>query len=417
MAARTARSEWGETFRALRHRDFRLYAAGMTVSLVGSWMQGVAQSWLMYRLTHSEFLLGLTFFCTHIPVLLLSPLGGLAADRYPRRRIVLITQMLALAQAVALAWLTFTGQVTTTHVLVLALVLGILNAFDIPGRHTLFVQMVGKPDLISAIALNSAIFNVARVLGPSAAGLVVALWGEAVCFLVNAASFLAMIFCLLRMHMPAAPPAPAHADSPLSGFHYVWSHPPIRMVLAMSGALNLTYGPILALGPFFADGIFQQGSQGLGFLIGAMGVGAVVGVLHLGREQGIGQIPAIILQSSMLMAAATMVFAWSPWYSLSLAVMPVIGFSVMRQNAGGNSLIQTVVPDAYRGRVIALYSMVVTGLLPLGSLAAGAFAKAFGPRPVICGAALFCLLAALWFRSAHRGFHEWVKQQEEVCAV
>lgn len=408
-----------DSFRALRHRDFRLYTAGQSVSLIGTWMQSVAQSWLVYRLTHSESMLGITLFATYIPVLLLGPLGGMAADRFSRKWIVFTTQLLALLQALTLAALTWSGRVTAYHVIALAAVVGVISAFDIPGRQTLFIQMVGRQDLISAISLNSAVFNLSRIIGPSLAGLVVAAFGEAVCFTINAASFLAMLACVASMRLPHVinPLGKGGSGSLAEGFRYAWRSRELRLLLVMSGLLNIGYAPLLALGPFFADDIFRKGSAGLGFLLGAMGIGAVIGVVHLARYKGIRQLPGIILSSSLLMGASLAVFGLSPWFSLSLFMMMCIGFSIMRQNAGGNSLIQTTVPDEFRGRLMALYTMFVTGLLPFGSLAAGFLADRFGPRPVVFSAGVLCLAGGIAFRFAMPAFQAWDHQQEEVCLV
>ncbi|MBL8174308.1 MAG: MFS transporter [Bryobacterales bacterium] len=408
-----------ESFRALNHRDFRLYTAGQIVSLTGSWMQSVAQSWLIYRLTHSEWMMGTVVFATHIPVLLLGPLGGMAADRFPRQRVVLITQTVALVQALLLAGLNLSGQITPNLVLVLAVVLGIANAFDIPGRQTLFIQMVGKQDLISAISLNSAIFNASRVVGPSLAGIIVAGFGETVCFFVNAASFLAMIGCVAAMRLPMAGAGAAEAAGGFrEGFRYAWNHKQLRVLLGVCGLTGLCYSPILALAPFFADGIFHQGSAGLGFLIGAMGVGAVIGVVRLARHTGISRLPGVSLESTLILAFSLLAFGCSPWFGASIALMALIGFSVMRQNSCSNSLIQCTVPDHYRGRMMALFSMVVTGLLPIGSLASGALAEVFGARAVVLAAGVCCLAGAAALRFAMPGFSEWVKEQEEeACAA
>jgi len=402
-------------FRALAHHDFRLYAIGQTISLTGSWMQGMAQSWLMYRLTHSEFMLGATMFCTHGPVLLLASLGGLAADRYKRRTIVLITQTASLAQALALAALTYTGLISTGLLLALAALLGVINAFDLPGRQTMFSKMVPRQDLISAISLNSAVFNSARVVGPSLAGLTVAAVGESVCFLLNSLSFVAMIVCLLRMrHVDAerdAGGAPV-LEQLRAGFAYAHRSPHLKTVLAMTGLLNLAYGPVLALAPFFADAIFHRGSAGLGFLTGAIGVGAVFGVLELARRRGIAGLPRVVWWSSLLMGAALALFAASPAYGICLALAPVIGYSLMRQNTAGNSMIQTVVPDSFRGRVMALFSMVVTGFLPLGSLGAGWLAERFGARAVVAAAGVACLAGAAIYRGLLSDIDRWVSRQE-----
>jgi MFS family permease len=411
---------WRESFRALNHRDFRLYTAGQVVSLTGSWMQSVAQSWLIYRLTHSEMMMGTVVFATHIPVLLFGPLGGLAADRFPRHRVVLVTQSVALLQAVLMAVLNFTGRITPNMVLVLAAILGIANAFDIPARQTLFIRMVGKQDLISAISLNSAIFNASRVVGPSLAGIIVAAFGETVCFAVNAASFIAMIVCVAAMRLPPATGSPLdHPGRFREGFRYAWQHRELRILLGVCGLTGICYSPILALAPFFADGIFHKGSAGLGFLIGAMGVGAVIGVVQLARHTGIAGLPGVSLQSGLILGFSLLGFGLSPWFGASIALMMAIGFSVMRQNSCSNSLIQYTVPDHYRGRMMALFSMVVTGLLPIGSLASGAIAEVYGARFVVLVAGAVCLAGAIGLRYAMPGFTQWVKQheEEEACAA
>jgi MFS family permease len=402
-------------FRALSHHDFRLYATGMAISLTGSWMQGMAQSWLMYRLSHSEFMLGATMFCTHGPVLLLASAGGLAADRYRRRTIVLITQTASLVQALVLAALTYTGQISTGLLLAMAVTLGVINAFDLPARQTMFSKMVPRQDLISAISLNSAVFNSARVVGPSLAGLTVAAVGESICFLLNSLSFVAMIVCLLKMkHVDEERDVGgAHVLEQLrAGFLYAHRSRHLKTVLAMTGLLNLAYGPVLALAPFFADAIFHHGSEGLGFLTGAIGMGAVFGVLELARQHGIAGMPRVVWWSSLLMGGALALFSISPAYAICLALAPVIGYSLMRQNTAGNSLIQSVVPDSFRGRVMALFSMVVTGFLPFGSLSAGLLAERYGARPVVAVAGVACLAGAAIYRLALPGIEAWVAQQE-----
>ncbi len=410
---------WRSSLRALRHRDFRLYATGHGISLVGTWMQGVAQSWLMYRLTHSESMLGLTLFATHIPVLLLGPLGGLAADRLPRKAVVMAAAAAALLQALAMAVLTFIGRVTETHVLMLAVCLGVINAFDLPGRNTMFMHMVGREDLISAISLNSAMFNFSRVIGPSIAGIAVAMFGEGVCFLLNAASFVPLIVALFRMG--PAPPAGkskggAAADL-LGGFRYAWHTRELLTLLALAGVMNIAYGPVLALGPFFADGIFHKGSTGLGFLVGCIGAGALVGVLELARHKGIAELPSVMLWSACGLALGMAMFAWAPAFWACLLINLFIGFSIVRQNVSGNSLIQSIVPDEYRGRVTALYSMVASGFVPFGSLASGFLAERYGARWVMFGGAMLCLAAAIVYRAHMTGFRRWVQQQEDACAA
>ncbi len=400
-AEAAAQPRWGQVFAALRHRNFRLFVSGQLVSLCGTFMQTVAQSWLIYKLTnHSEFLLGVAWFCTQIPVFVLGPLGGVAADRFSRHHVVVATQTLSMLQAVALAALTLSGAVQVWHVLVLATLLGVVNAFDMPGRQSLVIQMTSKEDLLSAISLNSAMFNAARVIGPAAAGLVVAAVGEGTCFLLNGVSFMAVIASLLAMRLP--PFTPREINSPwdhlVGGFRYARKTLFIRSLLLIVGALSLAATPGLVLMPVFADGIFHRGSQGLGFLMGAMGIGAVIGTLVLARRSSPRGLTNVIFFGVACLGVAYIVFAASPSFYLSLALMPLVGFSVMRGNAAANTLIQVTIPDEYRGRIMAIYAMTVVGIAPFGSLASGALADAIGARlTVLCGG-IFALAGAVAFR-------------------
>src|SRR5579885_2049814 len=273
-------------FRALRHRNFRLFIGGQIVSLVGTWMQRVAESWLVYRLTHSELLLGTAWFCSQIAVFALGPLGGVAADRFSRHKLVILTQTCSMLQAFVLAALTLSGRVQVWHILTLAIVLGAINAFDMPGRQSLLIQMTSKDDLLSAISINSAVFNTGRSMGPGGAGLLVAWLGEGWCFFLNGVSFLAVIGSLLAMRLP--PFVPKAGDSPwahlVDGFRYARGHRPVRRVLTVMAAATFANMPVLVLAPVFSDQIFHRGSQGLGFLMAAMGVGAVVGTVTLARN-------------------------------------------------------------------------------------------------------------------------------------
>jgi MFS family permease len=389
------------TFRALRHGNFRLFLFGQIISLVGTWMQNVAQAWLVYRLTHSELLLGTTWFCSQIPVFALGSIGGVLCDRHSRHRIVMVTQALSMLQAFALGALTLTGRVQVWHILALALVLGTINAFDMPARQALIVQLISKDDLLNAISLNSAVFNAARIVGPAIAGLLVAALGEGVCFAVNGASFLAVIAALGAMHVERqAQPAP---ESPwshlLDGMRYAWRRLPVRSILTVLAATTVAGMPAVVLMPFFADEIFHRGSEGLGFLMGAMGAGAVVGTLVLAQRAEISGLHKVIVYSALSTGAAFILFAASPWFYLSLAIMPFIGFGVMRQNAAANTSIQMLIPDEYRGRIMSLYAMTVVGLGPFGSLAAGAVANAVGPRWTVFAGGVLAILAATVFRA------------------
>ena len=387
------------TFRALRHRNFRLFIIGQVVSLVGTWMQNVAESWLVYRLTHSELLLGTAWFCSQIAVFALGPLGGLAADRFSRHKLVVITQTAAMVQAFVLAALTLTGTIRVWHLLALAGLLGVINAFDMPGRQALVIQMTGRDDLINAISLNSATFNAARVLGPAVAGLVVAAVGEGICFLLNGVSFLAVIGCLLAMRLPRFErPAPQSPWSHLTdGFRYAWRHRPVRRMLALMGAACLSGTPVMVLIPVFADALFHRGSRGLGFMMGAMGIGAVAGTLLLARRTKVSSLPRVMVMSGIGVGISYLAFAFSPSFWISLAIMPIIGFFVMQQLASANTTIQTLIEDAFRGRVMAIYAMTVVGLLPFGSLTSGALAGHFGPRPTVAAGGLLAIIAAAAF--------------------
>ncbi len=399
LMAELAPSRVPHTFRALRHRNFRLFIGGQVISLVGTWMQNVALSWLVYRLTHSELLLGTTWFCSQIAVFALGPLGGIAADRFSRQKVVIVTQTLSMVQAFVLAALTLSGRVQVWQLLVLAGLLGVINAFDMPGRQALVIQMTSKEDLINAISLNSAVFNAARVVGPAIAGLLLTVVSEGTCFLVNGFSFLAVILCLTAMRLP--PTAP-RAATPMwqhlvDGFRYAGHHSAVRRVLALMGAATLSGMPGLVLMPFFADDIFHRGSRGLGILMGAMGIGAVVGTLTLARRTRLSGLGKVMVFSGLTTGACYLAFAFSPSFYLSLAIMPLIGYSVMRQMASANTTIQTLIPDEYRGRIMALYSMTVVGLGPFGSLAAGALAGHFGARATMAAGGVLALVSSLVF--------------------
>ncbi|MCW5978223.1 MAG: MFS transporter [Bryobacteraceae bacterium] len=398
---------WKLTFRALRHRNYRIFAAGQAVSLIGTWMQNVSQLWLIYRLTGSEFLVGAVGFCSHLPVLALGPVAGLAADRFSRYRIVIAAQAAFLLQALALAALTLTGKVAASHVFALALSWGVINAFEVPARQSLFIHMVGKEDLLNAISLNSVVFNSARIVGPSVAGVLIAALGEGACFLINASTFLAVLGSLFLLRLPSIPrAAPASPWTHLrDGFRYVHGHRPVLVLLLVNSVVNIVRAPAVSLAPFFADAIFGRGSRGLGFLTGAAGVGAVAGTLGLARRTKTEGLPRVALYSALTTGAVLVTFAWSPWFAFSLALYSLFGFSQMRQNAAANTLIQTMVPDEYRGRIMALFSMTVIGVLPLGHLAGGAIAEFTGPRWAVFLGGAICLAGALVYRRFADGIH------------
>jgi MFS family permease len=397
-------------FGALRHPNFRLYVGGMAVSLAGTWMQQLAQSWLVYRLTHSPWMLGVTWFCANVPVLLLGPVAGVVADRFPRRNIVFGAQTLAMLQAFALAALTLTGRVTVAHVLALALLLGTCNAFDIAGRQAMFVHLVGKEDLLGAISLNSATFNSARVIGPALAGFLVGRLEEGLCFLLNGFSFLVVLASLALMRFEEPPNVPG--EGPLerlrNGFRLASGTPPLRTTLLLVASMTLATAGVSALGPMFADGLFHMGAEGLGLLTGGMGLGAVAGTLTLAGSRGHAQLPGAIMQALFVASATLFVFAASPSYWLSLAMMPLLGMSIFRTSAATNTMIQLRVPENYRGRIMGLYSSMVVGMLPVASLIAGALAAHIGPRWTIAVGGVLALSAAVHARRNLESMKNWL---------
>lgn len=409
MGAKITQSGHG-TFRALRHRNFRLYIGGMAVSLAGTWMQQLAQSWLVYRLTGSELMLGLVWFCSNIPVLLFSPLAGLAADRYPRRRVIFLAQAAAMVQAAGLAALTLAGVVEVWHVVALALVFGVSNAFDIPARQAFYIQLVGKEDLINAISLNSATFNAARVAGPALGGLVVARLGEGSCFALNAVSYLAVLGSVLAMRLEETiEPSKETAWQRLrGGFVYVWRTPPLRALLATCGLVAVSVAPVMTLAPMFADGIFGKGPGGLGLLTSALGLGAIAGTLSLARRTASAGLPRVVFFSAATLALMLTVFAVSPSFALCVALMPFVGMAVMRHNAATNTTVQLGIEDRLRGRVMSFYSMMVVGMFPLGSLLAGALAERAGSRAAVFLGAVGCAGAAWFVYRRQRQWSEWL---------
>ena len=383
-------------FRALRHRNFRLFFGGQLVSLIGTWMQSVAQSWLVYRLTGSSVLLGTVGFCSQIPVFVLAPLGGAAADRYDRHRIIVATQTASLVLAFALAALTLFTHVTVWEILVLSALLGLVNAFDIPARQSFVVEMVGPSDLMNAIALNSSMFNGARIVGPAIAGLLVAAIGEGWCFAANAASYIAVIAGLLLMtrtrRLATSKGSPVREIA--EGFGYVKRTTPIKALLLLLGLVSLMGMPYAVLMPIFAEELLHGGARGLGILMGASGLGALFGALMLTRRDGLAGLGRWIALSCAGFGVSLVVFAFSRTLWLSAVLLVPVGFSMMVQMASSNTLIQSMVPDRLRGRVMAVYTMMFMGMAPLGALLAGALAARFGAPITVAAGGVMCVLGA-----------------------
>ncbi|HEY7352840.1 MAG TPA: MFS transporter [Terriglobales bacterium] len=377
------------TLRALKHRNFQLFFSGQLISLIGTWMQNVAQAWLVYRLTGSSLLLGSVAFAGQIPVFLTSPLGGIAADRYNRHRVVIGTQTTSMILAFVFAALTLTNRITVFEIFVLAVLRGIVNAFDIPGRQAFLVEMVGKEDLMNAIALNSSMFNGARIVGPAIAGIVVAKIGEGWCFFSDAVSYIAVIIGLLMMHV--APREQRPTGSPIEhvieGFRFVRETAPIRALLLLLGLVSLVAMPYTVLMPVFADRILHGGARGLGILMGATGVGALLGALTLATRTGVYGLGRWVMFSCGGFSLFLIGFAFSKTFWLSTALLVPVGFCMMLQMSSSNTLIQAMVPDRLRGRVMSVYSMMFMGMGPFGALIAGVIADHLGaPLAVTMGA-------------------------------
>ena len=392
-------SRWQVAGRALRHRNFQLFFSGQLISLIGTWMQSVAQSWLVYRLTGSALLLGSVGFASQVPVFVFAPLGGIAADRFNRRQIVIATQTAAMLLAAILAALTLFHKVQVWHVFVLASLLGIVNAFDIPGRQSFLVDMVGKEDLMNAIALNSSMFNGARVLGPAIAGILVARIGEGWCFFANAVSYIAVIIGLLLMRVIS--PVRAAMASPLEhmmeGFRFVNQTAPIRALLLLLGLVSLVGMPYVVLMPIFADQILHGGARGLGILMGATGVGALLGALTLAFREGVKGLGRWVAWCCAGFGASLVIFALSRTFWVSVILLLPVGYCMMLQMACSNTLIQVMVPDALRGRVMAVYSMMFRGMAPIGALFGGALAERLGAPHTVAIGGLASVLGACWF--------------------
>ena len=400
-ASQPGRLNFATTFRALRHRNFQLFFGGQLISLIGTWMQSVAQSWLVYRITHSSLLLGSVGFAGQFPVFLAAPLGGIVADRYNRQRVVIGTQVASMLLAFALALLTLTHRVTVREIFWLAALLGVVNAFDIPGRQSFLVEMVGKEDLINAIALNSSMFNGARIIGPAIAGLLVAKIGEGWCFLVNAVSYIAVILGLFMMRVTLRNQRPQ--GSPIAhvmeGFRFVQKTAPIRAILLLLGLVSLVAMPYTVLMPIFADKILHGGARGLGILMGATGVGALLGALTLATRTGVYGLGRWITFSCGGFGISLIAFAVSRNFWLSTILLVPVGFCMMLQMSSSNTLIQSMVPDHLRGRVMSVYSMMFMGMAPFGALFGGAVADrlsapiavSIGGVAALGGAAIFGL--------------------------
>lgn len=375
-------------FRALQHRNYRLFFIGQLLSLTGTWMQNVAQGWLVLRLTDSPALLGLVAAAASLPVLLFSLPAGALTDRVSKRSLLIATQVIAMVLATILAVLTLTGLVQVWHVIVLAALLGTVNAFDGPARQAFTVEMVGREDLLNAIALNSSIFNGARTLGPAVAGMVVALIGEGPAFALNAASFVFVIAGLLMMRLPpfSAPPRGRRGGHLREGLSYIRNEPRVRALLIRAGAIGLFCFVHIPLLPVFARDILGTGAGGLGALSAASGLGALTAALLL-AQRGDRILRGRLLNTAALIYPGLMIaFSASRWLPLSLLLLAVAGWAGVTTMALTNTLIQSIVPDGLRGRVMSVFTLLLMGLSPMGGMLAGVVAQLVGSVPLIVAA-------------------------------
>jgi len=415
-AAEGRKLRWQAAGRALRHRNFQLFFSGQLISLTGTWMQTVAQSWLVYRLTGSGLKLGAVGFASQIPVFLFAPIGGIVADRSNRKRVVIGTQIASMLLAFVLAVLTLTHAIDhrVWLIYVLAALLGVVNAFDLPGRQSFLVDMVGKEDLMNAIALNSSMFNGARVIGPAVAGVLVARLGEGWCFFANGVSYIAVIAGLMMMNVHA--PARVSAEtSPfehiVEGFQFVNRTAPIRALMILLGVVSLCGMPYVVLMPLFADKILRGGGQELasligshdlgavrlGILMGVAGVGALLGALTLAVRTGVKGLGRWVSTCCAGFGISLMLFSFSRSFWLSVLLLLPVGYFVMLQMSSSNTLIQVMVPDVLRGRVMAVYSMMFMGMAPVGALLGGALADRLGPQLTVAIGGFASVLGAWWF--------------------
>jgi MFS family permease len=389
--------------RSLRHRNFRLFVSGQSISLIGTWVTRLATAWLVYRLTDSAFLLGLVGFCSQIPMLFLGPLAGVYVDRWDRQRVLVWTQALSLVQSALLGILTLSGLITVWQVLVLQLAQGMIGAVETPARQAFVITMLDDPaDLSNAIALNSSMVNGSRVVGPAIAGGLIALVGEGWCFVLDAVSYIPVIWSLLAMRV-VRPELP-HAGEPVLrqlvvGYRYVMSFSPIRTALILIAATSMFGIPHSVLMPVMASDVLGGGSDTLGLLMAASGVGALGGALYLASRQTVVGLGRAIAYSTMAYGVTLVGFAASRHIALSMLLLIASGAGYMTAIAAANTLIQTLVDENLRGRVMAFYTMAFLGTMPLGSLAAGLVADWIDAPTTIALGGIACALIGVWFMS------------------
>jgi len=388
------------TLRALRHRNFQLFFGGQLISLIGTWMQNIAQDWLVYRLTGSSLLLGTVAFASQIPIFLLAPVSGIVADRWNRHRIVIATQSASMFLALTLATLTLSGRIRIWEIMVIASLLGVVNAFDIPARQAFLIDMVGRDDLLNAIALNSSMFNSARIIGPAIAGILVASVGEGWCFFANGISYIAVITGLLLMRLTRKGELQKKGsalENMIEGFRFARHTAPVRALLLLIGVVSLAAMPYTVLMPIFAGRILLGGARQLGMLMGATGIGALLGALTLASKADVKGLGKWVWIAATGFGTSLILFTLSRHLWLSMALLVPTGFGMMVQMGATNTLLQVMVPDRLRGRVMSLYSMMFIGMGPIGALIGGAIAARIGAPWTVAVGGVSCLAGGAIF--------------------
>ena len=394
-------SKFAHAWRALRHRNFQLFVSGQSISLIGTWMTRLATSWLVYRLTHSAMLLGIVGFAGQIPTFLLAPFAGVLIERMDRRKLLVWTQALAAVQSLALAALTLAHRITIHEIVALSILQGVINAFDMPGRQSFLVQMVeSREDLSNAIAINSSMVNAARLIGPALAGIVIAAFGEGWCFAIDGVSYFAVIVSLLMMSVPSRALHRATVgmvEQLKEGWSYVSTFRPIRTILLLFALLSLMGWPYAVLLPIFAAQVLHGGPHTLGFLTGASGVGALVSALSLAVRKSVRGLTRMIPIAAVVFGVGLVLFGLSHWLWLSMLLMLFVGFGMMQGLACSNTIIQTLVPEDKRSRVMSYYTMAFVGMAPFGSLLAGSLAHWVGAPKTVMFTGAACVLGGIWF--------------------
>ena len=393
-------STFRTTLRALKHRNFRLFTTGQMFALIGYWMQGIAQGWLLYRLTESATLLGLLGFAGSVPILLLAPLAGMWSDRANLHRLMFTIQVLQMFQAIALAALAAAGVIEPWHIITLAMILGVLVAFELPVRHAYLLELVGdKGDLPNAVALTSMMANLGRLVGPALAGVTIVWIGEAGCFVLNALSFVIVIITFLMIRVtPTARPAthPPFWRGIADGLAYAWRSAAIRLLLSLLALVALLATPYMALMPVITKDIFQGGSEEMGFLVGCTGVGALAGTVYLASRRFVPGLVRVIVGASFAAGSALTVLAWSGTVWIALPLLAVIGFGILVTSVATNMILQTIVDDDKRGRVLSLYTAAFLGMAPLGSMLGGLLTDAIGISATLTLGGASCAAAAMY---------------------